>query len=356
MAQVTLKPGPQLKQARESHTAIRLVDGRVLILGGVVPFVGTCPMACIEPETESVEAYDPKTGKLTAAGSLAEARVGAQALLLGDGTVLVEGGAYGALDESMEIFDPATSKSTPVKLPADLKSLPSEAAVSLLADGRVLIAGGMDDGTTASKASLIFDPASGEFSNGPVMATSRRGAAATLLDDGRVLMAGGSYYTSQDGLELLDPAQPLSQSTLLDVKAYASSSTLLSDGRVLVAEYGSYDSVAGCPRPAVSEVFDPKTGKLSPAGPLSTPRTGAVAVKSQDGRVLFVGGVDSKCAPVGTIEAFDPGSGTFQVIAAGFPAISDFTATLLDDGEILIAGGGTNAWSGETAATWLLKP
>jgi hypothetical protein len=88
---------------------------------------------------------------------------------------------------------------------------------------------------------------------------------------------------------------------------------------------------------------------------MSTPRTGSAAIRIQDGRVLFFGGVDSKCAAVGTVEAFDPDSGTFQVIATGFPKISDFSATLLDDGEILVAGGVSGNWT-MTAASWLLKP
>jgi hypothetical protein len=58
---------------------------------------------------------------------------------------------------------------------------------------------------------------------------------------------------------------------------------------------------------------------------------------------------------VGTVEAFDPDSGTFQVIATGFPKITDFSATLLNDGEILIAGGQSDNGL-MTAATWLLKP
>jgi N-acetylneuraminic acid mutarotase len=73
--------------------------------------------------------------------------------------------------------------------------------------------------------------------------------------------------------------------------------------------------------------------------------------------VLLLGGVDSNHAAIGTVEAFDPDSGTFQVIATGFPMSSGFSATLLDDGEILIAGGSVdNAWNGATAASWLLKP
>jgi hypothetical protein len=73
--------------------------------------------------------------------------------------------------------------------------------------------------------------------------------------------------------------------------------------------------------------------------------------------VLFFGGVvDSDCEAVGTVEAFDPDSGTFQVIATGFPALTGFSATLLNDGRILVAGGDNGDWNGMTAVSWLLKP
>jgi hypothetical protein len=226
----------------------------------------------------------------------------------------------------------------------------------------LLIAGGSSDqfDNTTLNVTLIFDPASGGFSNGPLMAKPRQGATATLLADGRVLIAGGDYSDGHgysypnNNAELIDPSHPLSQSTLL-VSQDPATSTLLSDGRVLVAGGGPYDSGAGCKTPVVSEVFDPTTEKFSPAGPMSTPRSGSAAIKVQDGRVVLFGGVGSNCAAIGTVEAFDPGSGTFQVIATGFPKISDFSATLLDDGEILIAGGSSSE-SYTTAASWFLKP
>jgi hypothetical protein len=191
------------------------------------------------------------------------------------------------------------------------------------------------------------------------MAEAREGATATLLDDGRVLIAGGEYLqdnndNTNNSAESIDPSHPLSQSSLLESQN-PFTSTLLSDGRVLLAGGGPIAVGAGCITPVVSEVFDPKTAKVTPVGPMRTPRSGSAAIRIQDGRVLFFGGVDATCAAVGTVEAFDPDSGTFQVIATGFPKITDFSATLLDDGEILIAGGQSNDWV-MTAATWLLKP
>jgi WD40 repeat protein len=338
---------------RWGQVAVRLNDGRVLIMGGTVPFVGKCAMACIELPTASVEAYDPRTGKFSPNGSLAVPLTDGEALLLNDGRVLVAGdpGGYGGALNTIEIYDSAKGSSVVVKPTAGMQELPTNTAVVLLADGRVLIAGGSyDSGITSSNVTLIFDPTSGGFSNGPLMARPRQGATATLLDDGRVLIvAGDDGYNgdAQDLAELIDPSHPLSQSTW-PVSPGSSTSTLLSDGRVLVAGGGT----------EVSEVFDPRTERFTVVGPMITSRTGSAAIKIQDGRVLLLGGVDSNRAAIGTVEAFDPDSGTFQVISTAFPKITDFSATLLDDGEILIVGGvgGVGDQRGMKADSWLLKP
>jgi hypothetical protein len=350
--------------ARDGQAAVRLNDGRVLIMGGSVPFTGKCSMACIATvATASVEIYDAGTGKFSANGSLAEPRTDGEALLLNDGRVLVSGGdgcQYGDCN-TIEIYDPAKKASVVVKPPSGMQGLPVDSTAVKLADGRVLIAGGSyDQLNTTSNATLIFDAASGVFSQGPLMAKSSQGATATLLDDGRVLIAGGDYYDSGYGYqnnnaELIDPSHPLAKATLLESQDPATS-TRLADGRVLLAGGGPYVDGANCLTPAAAEVFDLKTERLSPMGPMSTPRTGSAAIRIQDGRVLVFGGVDSNCAAVCTVEAFDPDSGTFQVIATAFPDLTNFSATLLDDGEILIAGGHASTDWTATAAAWLLKP
>jgi hypothetical protein len=362
MAPAAIEPGPEMTVSREGQAAVRLDDGRVLIMGGTIPFTGKCEMACMSPATASVEIYDPSTGEFSPNGSLAEPRTGAKALLLSDDRVLVSGGngEYGGDLSTIETYDPVQGTAVLVKLPSDISYLPIDPTVALLADGRVLIAGGSYALGTTSKVTLIFDPASGGFSNGPLMAEPRQGATATLLRDGRVLIVGGDYvagyYTDPNKYaELIDPSHPLSQFAL-SVSEYPATSTPLSDGRLLVEEWGPWDNAAGCTTPEVWEVFDPRTEAFTPVSPMSTPRTGSAAIRIPDGRVLVFGGVDSNCAAVDTVEAFDPDSGTFQVIAIGFPKISDFSATLLEDGEILIAGGhGSTDWTA-TAASWLIKP
>jgi hypothetical protein len=217
MAQATLTPGSAMTLARESQAAVRLADGRVLIMGGAVPYTGKCGMTCASPATASVEIYDPSTGMFSANGSLTQPRTGEQALLLHDGRVLVVGGGdaaeYGNDVTTVEIYDPAQGTSVAVKVSAGMV-LPLMATVVLLANGRVLMAGGFNDRlkSTTSQRTLIFDPVSATFTNGPNMDVPRLGALATLLDDGRVLMAGGlanqgaGYYQNA---ELIDLSHPL---------------------------------------------------------------------------------------------------------------------------------------------------
>ena len=367
MARATLKRGPKMLQARLGQMAVRLPDGRVLIMGGLVPIVGKCErtMGCWDPDTASVEVYDPKSGKFHSAGALVRPRQGASAFLLHDGRVLVYGGDVGSdVPDVMEIYNPATKTSAGVKPPSGLQ-IPLDAAVAELADGRVLIAGGFD-GFATSNVTLIFDPASGTFSNGPALAEARRDATATLLQDGRVLIVGGD---NADNLlvnaEVIRPLDPLSKSTLISFSkvAFGGStsdggleSTILMDGRVLVTGGSCDDSFVNDCSPTTPEIFDPVTGRFTLTGPTATPRGNSTVVSLPDGRALVFGGYDAKGAAVGTIEAFDPDSDTFQVVAKGFP--DDwwyFSATLLGSGRVLIAGG-CHVGEQPLAETWLIKP
>jgi hypothetical protein len=86
-----------------------------------------------------------------------------------------------------------------------------------------------------------------------------------------------------------------------------------------------------------------------------TPRGWTSVVALPDGRALVIGGLDGSVV-VGAIEAFDPVSGTFQVVAKGFPNTSVFTAALAANGEVLIAGTREGTDGQPTADTWLITP
>jgi len=93
-------PRAALLQTRRGYTATKLVDGRVLVVGGIDA----------DGMLASAELYDPRTGVFVSVEELAEPRAYHTALLLADGRVLVLGGVGedGAPIESAEIFDPET--------------------------------------------------------------------------------------------------------------------------------------------------------------------------------------------------------------------------------------------------------
>src|SRR5262249_13264684 len=129
----------------------------------------------------TAELVDP-SGRVTPAGSLAEARSDHAATLLADGRVLVTGGS-GVRDflDTSEIFDPRAGTFSPGP------TLPRAIAgqtTTLLSDGRGLLTG--DEG------SILFKPAPDGFVDGPLMTVSFRiGHTATMLADGSVVLVGG---------------------------------------------------------------------------------------------------------------------------------------------------------------------
>lgn len=109
---------------------------------------------------------------------------------------------------------------------------------TLLADGRVLVAGGFDAG--AMQTAEIYDPATGSWNNTGDLVQSRGGQKANLLPNGKVLISGGdgggSLPTPLSSAELFDPATGTWSSTgAMHQKREDHTATSLPDGRVLVA-------------------------------------------------------------------------------------------------------------------------
>ena len=129
--------------------------------------------------------------------------------------------------------------------------------------------------------------------------------------------------------------------------------TLLNDGRVLIAGGGNTDTSVGNKATytylASAELYDPASGTFSLTGSMTTPRSGHTATLLDDGRVLIAGGFDGVGnTPLASAELYDPATGTFSPTGSMTTPRSSHTATLLDDGRVLIAGGG-----GAGAKEWL---
>ena len=130
-------------------------------------------------------------------------------------------------------------------------------SATLLADGRVLVAGGIDAGATVTPRVELYDPATGEWMGGGSLRTARFIHTATRLDDGRVLIIGGSGQSSATAsAELYDPVEE-GWTTVgsLATARRSHSTTVLPDGRVLVA--GGVDANSrATPSAEVTTIFN----------------------------------------------------------------------------------------------------
>ena len=129
-------------------------DGRVLIFGGD----GNDPAA----PPLSTELFDPATGQFSSAGDLQAPRDSHSAVTLTDGRVLVISGEVppelagmvGVGVSATEVFDPATGRwsTGPALDPAFYA-----ATVTMLSNGKVLVFGGQDAGGSPQAAAALFE-------------------------------------------------------------------------------------------------------------------------------------------------------------------------------------------------------
>jgi hypothetical protein len=211
-----------------------------------------------------------------------------------------------------------------------------------LADGRVLVAGGLVNDRVDGKVSAaaeVYDSGSGSWTVTGRMTVARWGHTATLLPDGRVLVAG-SYRNSAGSLasaELYDPTSGRWAATgSMNAGRGGHTTTLLPDGRVLVVGGGAEDTeLEGGPRSATAELYDPRSGEWTATGSMTEARKGFTATLLPDGRVLVAGGDGGYTAA----ELYDPGTGIWTATGTMAEGRFGHTATLLGDGTVLVTGG-----------------
>lgn len=185
------KATASMRTARFEHTATALPDGKVLIAGGQGPGDGGKIQAL-----QSTELYDPAADGFVSSSNLGEARTNHAAVLLPDkSSVLVIGGSGGANADvslgSAELFDSRSGSWTRV---GPLTGPRTGESATLLADGRVLVAGGefAQKGQRRSLNSAeVYDPQSREWRSAGSMQCPRSEQAAVLLGDGSVLVVAG---------------------------------------------------------------------------------------------------------------------------------------------------------------------
>ena len=314
---------------REHHTATLLPDGRVLVAGGSK---NNNAMA-------TAELYDPSTGTWAATGSMATARLNHTATLLPNGKVLVAGGYNNNFlpIDSLELYDPVTGVWAQGTHLIDARA---EHAAVLLSDGSVLVVGGIGlnptptplHATDVLSSAEIYTPATGKWTPVGSLVKRRYEHTATLLADGRVLVAGGQGSNITTTAEVYDPlARQWTTTGSLSIGRTWHTATLLPSGIVMVA--GGVFSLYAL---TSTELYDPKVGRWTTTGSLNIPRAFHAATVLASGKVLLSGGVSS--FDPSPAEIYDPGAGTWSTTGI-MPAVREHTATLLLNGKVLVAGG-----------------
>ena len=326
--------------AKCNGAAIRLQDGRVLILGSRWGQAAPSTLAAI---------YDPASGSLRSAAPLHQARWDAAAAMLPDGRVVVAGGLTGVPGggtdgtPSTEVFDPHSGSWSST---GSLHEARSEAAVALLPDGEVLVAGGNSaDGKRVLASAEIYDPRSGTWRETAPMHHARAYATALLLRTGSVLVAG-NLDTPEDGsAELYDPQGASWRNTSpMPLATSFPSLVLLGDGRVL--ESGGVINSANRPTLTVpyAQIYNPLTGVWQPTGPMLYPRVFHASATLPDGRVLVAGGVIQgslycpPCDPLSQAELYDPVSGAWRLVNPLDQPEEGPSLAVLANGSVLMAG------------------
>jgi hypothetical protein len=303
---------PVMNEARFFPSIAVLQSGKVLIAGG-----GTDEVCCLN----STEIYDPSSNSFAPAFDtpvMNTARSEATATLLPSGKVLIAGG-YGEGNNiplsSAELYDPATNTFSSAGF---MNVSRAEGTATLLPSGKVLIAGGatlQDQVLVPLLSTEIYDPGTNSFAaerNTPIMNVARDEATATLLASGKVLIAGGNVTGMEaTSTELYDPITntfaPADQTANMNVGRAIAQATLLLSGKVLIAGGVNHSALAS------TELYDPATNSFAPPGDTATMNLARYQMTSTllpSGRVLIAGGggdVDN----FSSTELYDPATNTF---------------------------------------------
>jgi hypothetical protein len=295
------EPVGALTTPRKLHTVTLLLDGMVLVTGGLSGAGGT------GPGLASAELYNPAAKSWTAIGPMAQARWGHSAVLLANGTVLVAGGTAVRSGQtthalrSAEIYHPGTRTWTAA---ADLTDARTGHTTLPLAGGQVLVCGGSASLGTAEDPALAFcelyDTDHDRWTPTGSLTHARAHHQAVALSGHAVLITGGAAPGAPSG----GPFDPFSQRTAerfdLHTGAWTSAKDMpsgrslhraipLANGTVLVAGGSASERDEAGYRSAMT--YDPTAEAWTPAAGMDNGRWSFAMAPLPAGKVLVAGGV-----------------------------------------------------------------
>ncbi len=325
LAAGTFQKTGSMNVSRVSHTATLLPNGQVLVAGGDNSTLGGSPLA-------SAELYNPATGKWTFTGSMSVPRESHQAVLLQNGQVLVAGGsnASGTL-ASAELYNPGTGTWAAT---GSMTTARSGFSMTVLQNGQVLAwqgtsadlynpatgtwsatggptssVGGANSallpngdvlaiGLSLNTPSELYDPSTGTWSTTGSTGTTLLNPITPEFSNGEVLATGSfaSGTASDSSSSLYDPST--GQFTLeagpCSCRAFGGAG--LQTDQVLVV--GGAITKQAQPYPitltiASAELWSLSTQSWTSTGNLHDSRSGPTVTVLQNGQALVAGGEQS---------------------------------------------------------------
>ena len=335
---VTVTTGTVTHSANNTTVSRRIGSASVTLANGKVVVFGKG-----DYDSNVTDLYDPVANLFTQVGNMNQSRGYVPGVLLNNGKVFVAGGLWHTGTQwsaraTAELFDPVTNTWS---YTGTMSTSRRSHFIVKLADGRVLIGGGLSAGSSALTSAEIYDPATETFTLTSTIPDGRYGTVASLLPNGNVIVFGGYGNNTTLKSALIYDVTSNSWSYLSSEMNSARSdaiSVTLTDGRILVA-----GGLIGSTGVSTIEIFDPTTNTFQTAVGLPSfwhGRGGMTAHLLQNGKVAFFGGSDGLGNIANEIVVFDPTTNKFVTEANGMTVDRyNHSSVLLNDGRVFIIGG-----------------
>lgn len=285
--------------------------------------------------------------------------------------ILAGGGAGGLLGavglRTSDVYDAATMTARPGPLLTVARALNTS---TVLQNGKVLLAGGVDQAGLVLASAELYDPATNTFTSTGSMSIARGAHAAALMADGRVLVVGGTTIftdavqalaNAQATAEIYNPATGLwSAAAGMGVRRLAPGLDALPNGKILMSGGFEVTVILGIPIPtgsvATCKLYTPASNSWANAA--NMPNSRAVhslnTLLMQDGRLLVSGGATSgpdltQATAIAATDAYNAITNTWTQLPAMALPRSGHSVTQLADGRVFACGGAQGTLTAPTS-------